>query len=406
MAHEDVPQVATQGSTISLPITAVQSALDALGDILAVVDPQGQIVAVNQAWRSFTAENGGDEQTGGLGTNYLRACEGLGDLPADEGPTVALGLRRVLAGAQPDFEMEYPCHSPTQERWFKVHVNPFPHGGERYAVILHEDITERRHTEIRQSDLDSEVAQKVHSRTLELRTERDELNAFIGSVSHDLRTPVRHVRSFLELFQRNARDRLSADDQRLLDVIGGAAGRLDSMIEELLGLARVSQSSMTLQPVNLAQVVLRAWTHMAPETQGREIEWVAHDLPVVHGDPDLLRLAFENLLNNAIKYTSGREQARIEVGARNDPHEWVVFVQDDGVGFDPRHTGRLFGTFQRLHSEREFAGVGMGLANVKRIVERHGGRVWAEGRPGSGATFFLAFPRPAAESRPADTALF
>lgn len=397
MAHGDV----SQETTVQLPIAAVQSALDALEDILAVVSPQGRIVAVNQAWRRFTAENGGDERTSGFGVNYLRACEESDD--ADEGPAVASGLRAVLDGSLSTFELEYPCHSPTRERWFRVHANPFPHQGERYAVVLHEDVTNRKHAEIRAFDLDAEVAQEVQSRTLELRTERDELNAFIGAVSHDLRTPVRHVRSFLELFQRNARERLTDDDRRLLDVVGGAAGRLDNMIEELLGLARVSQTSMTVQPVNLAQVVLRAWTHMAPETQGREIEWVARDLPVVYGDPELLRLAFENLLSNAIKYTSGREQARIEVGARNDPQEWVVFVQDDGVGFDPRHTDRLFGTFQRLHSEREFAGVGMGLANVKRIVERHGGRVWAQSHPGDGATFFVAFPRPDAVAQTAES---
>ncbi|WP_168734819.1 ATP-binding protein [Deinococcus sp. KSM4-11] len=386
------PRAPLQAPT--LPVSAVQSALDAVVDILAVVDAQGAILTVNRAWRAFMHENGGSEATCGVGSNYLRVCE-QGQPPcADEGPTVAAGLRAVLVGEAESFEAEYPCHAPTRERWFRVRVTPFMDGGARFATVLHEDITERKHAEIRESDLDSEVAQVVRARTQELRTERDELDAFVGAVSHDLRAPVRHIRSFMHLLRGRADGRLTDDDRRLLDVIDGAAGRLDGMISELLGLARVSQTTLHFQDVNLAQVVLRAWANISPETQGRQIEWVARDLPVVRGDPDLLRLVFENLLGNAIKYTSGREQAKIEVGSRPGDGEWIVFVQDDGVGFDPQYTHRLFGAFQRLHSDRDFEGIGMGLANVKRIVERHGGRVWADGHPGDGATFYVAFPKP------------
>ncbi|GGL13994.1 PAS domain-containing sensor histidine kinase [Deinococcus radiotolerans] len=380
-------------TTIDLPAQAVQAALDALPDTVAIVDEQGIIRAVNGAWVSFMQANAGDPQTCGVGANYLAACEQAQGPCSDEGPPVALGLRAVLAGDVPDFSLEYPCHSPQEQRWYCVHVRPFLSGQQRYATVLHENITERKLMEIRSDDLDAEVAQGVRSQTADLRHENSELDAFIGAVSHDLRAPVRHLQGFLKVLRRRAAQRLTTDDQQVLDVLDASATRLASMIDELLGLSRASHTALHIRPVNLAQVVLRAWANLTPETQGREIDWVAGDLPVVQGDAELLRLAFENLLSNAIKYTGGRAMARIEVGAREEEGSWVVFVQDDGVGFDSRYVHRLFGAFQRLHHEKEFQGIGLGLMNVKRIIERHGGEVWAESHVGDGATFYLRFPK-------------
>lgn len=379
---------------IDLPAFAVQAALDALPDTIAVVDAAGVIVAVNSAWTDFMLDNGGTPETCSVGANYLSACDRAQGACADEGPPVAQGLRAVLSGEQASFSLEYPCHSPTEQRWYRVQIRPFASGPHRYATVLHENVTRDRLAEIRSEDLDAEVAQSVRQQTAGLRHENKELDAFIGAVSHDLRAPVRHLSGFLGVLRKRAAERLNDEDRRLLDVMDASATRLDHMINELLGLSRASQTALRVQPVNLAQVALRAWANLTPETQGREIEWVAGDLPVVEGDPDLLRLAFENLLSNAIKYTAGRETAHIEVGAREDEDSWVVFVQDDGVGFDPRYTHRLFGAFQRLHHEKDFQGVGLGLVNVKRIIERHGGEVGAEGHPGDGATFSLRFPKP------------
>lgn len=372
---------------------ALQAALDALSGQVALVDGQGTVVGVNRAWRRFMTDNGGDERSCGPGSNYLTACDRASGPEGVEAPTVARGLRAVLAGEVETFEQEYPCHSPDEARWFLVRAVPFPgEGGERYAFVLHENITERKLVEIREGDLDTEVAERVLRRTQTLRQEVSELDAFIGSVSHDLRAPLRHILGYLRVLRGHVEPQLAPADLRLLDVVSGAAERLGHMIDELLGLARVSQRPLHLRELDLSQVVRRAWAHLAPETEGREIEWVAGELPTVRGDPELLRLAFENLLSNAIKYTSGRARARIEVGAFQDEAGWVVFVQDDGVGFDARYTHRLFGAFQRLHHERDFAGVGMGLANVRRIVEKHGGQVWATGHPGDGATFSIRFP--------------
>ncbi|MFT2721196.1 sensor histidine kinase [Deinococcus sp. A31D244] len=382
-----------------LPASAVRAALDVMPQQMAVLDTQGVILLCNRAWNDFMTENGGDPATCGPGVNYLRVCENALGPSADEGQEVAGGLRRVLGGQADSFSAEYPCHSPHEERWFRLIVTPFDDGPTRFLMITHENITERRHAEIREADLDAEVRQEVAQRTLDLRSEMDELDSFIGSVSHDLRAPVRHIQGFLTLLRRRLNPRLDDEDRRLLGTLDGAALRLQSMIDELLKLARVAQTSLPVRDLNLTPVVLRAWANIAPETEGRQIEWVAGDLPVVRGDPQLLTLAFENLLGNAVKYTSGRPHARIEVGARDGGDHWVVFVQDDGVGFDSRYAGRLFSAFQRLHTEREFSGVGMGLVNVKRIVTRHGGQVWAESQPGQGATFHVSFPKPA----PADT---
>ncbi|MFW8628129.1 ATP-binding protein [Deinococcus sp. ME38] len=379
---------------IDLPTFAVQAALDALTDTIAIVDGDGVIVAVNTAWTNFMLDNGGVPDTCSVGANYLSACDNAQGVCSDEGPPVAQGLRDVLSGQRASFTLEYPCHSPTEQRWYRVQIRPFASGAHRYATVLHENVTRDRLAEIRSEDLDAEVAQGVRQQTAGLRHENSELDAFIGAVSHDLRAPVRHLSGFLTVLRRTAATRLNDSDRRLLDVLDASTTRLDHMINELLGLSRASQTALRIGPVNLAQVVLRAWANMTPETQGRQVEWIAGDLPVVQGDPELLRLAFENLLSNALKYTAGRETARVEVGAREEDDSWVVFVQDDGVGFDPRYTHRLFGPFQRLHHEKDFQGVGLGLVNVKRIIERHGGEVWAESHPGDGATFFLRFPKP------------
>lgn len=381
-------------ASIDLPAQAVQAALDALQETIAIVDSRGVICAVNAAWTEFMQANGGDPQSCGVGANYLTACDQAQGPCSDEGPPVAQGLRAVLSGERPNFSLEYPCHSPHEQRWYRVQVRPFLSGQTRYATVVHENVTEQKLMEIRSEDLDAEVAQGVLSQTADLRQENSELDAFIGAVSHDLRAPVRHLQGFLNVLRRRAADRLQEEDHRVLDILDASSQRLNSMIDELLGLSRASHTAIQIRPVNLAQVVLRAWANMAPETQGREIDWIAGDLPVVRGDPELLRLAFENLLSNALKYTGGRSAARIEVGSHEEERSWVVFVQDDGVGFDPRYTHRLFGAFQRLHHEKEFQGIGLGLLNVKRIIERHGGEVWAESHPGDGATFYLRFPKP------------
>ncbi|HXE80894.1 MAG TPA: ATP-binding protein [Vicinamibacterales bacterium] len=221
-----------------------------------------------------------------------------------------------------------------------------------------------------------------------------ELESFAYSVSHDLRAPLRHIIGFTTLLEEHLDKSLDDDGRRLLSRITGSAQRLTVLIEDLLSFSRMGRMEMLTRPLDLADVIAQARQEVEPEAGTRRIEWKVGPLPRVLGDADMLRLAFGNLLSNAIKYTAPREEARIEVGEQpHDGKEAVIFVRDNGVGFDMKHAPKLFGVFQRLHSAAEFHGTGIGLANVRRIVQRHGGRVWAEAAVGQGATFFVALPR-------------
>jgi light-regulated signal transduction histidine kinase (bacteriophytochrome) len=168
---------------------------------------------------------------------------------------------------------------------------------------------------------------------------------------------------------------------------------MNELIDDLLAFSRIGRSELHKRAVDLGELLQAVRHDLHCEAEGREIEWVIHPLPVVRADHSLLRQALVNLVSNALKFTAPYKKARIEIGSSSlDPEETVVYIRDNGVGFDPHYTGKLFGVFQRLHHGREFEGTGIGLANVRRIVQRHGGRVWAEGTPGDGATFYFALP--------------
>jgi signal transduction histidine kinase len=225
-----------------------------------------------------------------------------------------------------------------------------------------------------------------------LMAANQELEAFSYSVSHDLRAPLRNITGFLELLERRTTGRLDAEAARFITVVHTEVARMGLLIDDLLTFSRVGREEMHLQAVALDPLVGEVRAQLAAEVGERAIDWAIGPLPSVRGDPALLRQVFVNLLSNAIKFTRRAPAARIEVGAavpaRGD-RTVVIFVRDNGAGFNPKYLGRLFGVFQRLHSARDFEGTGIGLANVKRIVTRHGGRVWAEGQVDQGATFYL-----------------
>jgi PAS domain S-box-containing protein len=259
-------------------------------------------------------------------------------------------------------------------------------------VGLHSDVTDLRQAELRLRAWNEELERRVAQNTEELRAANAELDAFNHSVSHDLRAPVRHVLGFAGLLRRGAEEKLGAREQRLLTQVETSAQHMNTLIDELLAFARLSREPLRATAVNLSALIDEIQGVLEPEVGTRQIEWQIGTLPVVSGDPQLLKFALINLLSNAVKYTSTRPVAHIEVSGEQRDNEVVVWVRDNGVGFDPKYADKLFGVFQRLHSQREFEGVGIGLANVGRIVARHGGRVWAEGAVGVGATFFLSLP--------------
>ena len=232
---------------------------------------------------------------------------------------------------------------------------------------------------------------RVAERTAQLKAANDELEAFSYSVSHDLRAPLRHIAGFAEMLEGQSAS-LGEEGRRCLKKISLAATRMGQLIDDLLSFSRIGRSDMQTTPVNLSQLV----EEVVREARAEEkvpAEWRLGTLPVVKGDRALLRLVFTNLISNAIKYSSKDAHPRIEVKlAGKEDGEVVVCVSDNGVGFDMAYASKLFGVFQRLHRADEFEGTGIGLANVRRIVHRHGGRTWAEGVPGQGASFYLSLP--------------
>ncbi|MDR7148391.1 ligand-binding sensor domain-containing protein/signal transduction histidine kinase [Hydrogenophaga palleronii] len=238
------------------------------------------------------------------------------------------------------------------------------------------------------------LEREVTERTAELAAKNKELEAFSYSVSHDLRAPVRHIDGYLSLLKESAAPTLDQDNLKLIESIASATRRMSLLIDDLLSFSRMGRQEMSKTAVDLGALVADIVREMAPEIEGREVDWHIAELPMVTGDRAMLRVVLVNLISNALKYTQKREKAEITIGCPPDQAaETVVFVRDNGAGFDMQYRDKLFGVFQRLHRFEEFQGTGIGLANVLRIVSRHGGRAWAEGAVDFGATFYFSLPK-------------
>ncbi|MEW6421206.1 MAG: ATP-binding protein [Deinococcota bacterium] len=548
--------------TVPPPAGALQAqeVLNALASHVAIVDREGLVVMVNRAWQDFSVQNGGDPTTTGVGSNYLTA--------AAPNPVLRDGLRAVLGGKRPTFELTYPCHAPHERRWFRVRIVPLPRNGPvTHALVEHLNISrearwqeelwrtrESLNSQVadrtaklqRQSEdlasragaleafvqfteataatsepkllaqqvdrvlratlgdvavayyeqrgvawvpshwtegLPSEVetrlregvplpprlvtealktgqavfcsagsgeadvaglfgalallplalhrpgdtllamgslSQPVWSRQArdvfravgrslglalgrtgqarhlaEQRAQLAELNAeltaYTASLSRDLRDPARRIAGFTDLLEK----RLPKGDpavQRHLDIIRAETSRLQTLVEDLAQLQPLQDRELQCVPLALGPMVMQVRSDLAHATRGRRIVWQVGELPHVYADPLLLRQILAHLLHNALKFTRGRDPAQIEVGGEERTGDVIIWVRDNGVGFDPAQASRLFQVFTRLHGEA-YEGSGVGLANVRRLVHRQGGQVWAEGQPGRGACFFFTLPQ-------------
>jgi PAS domain S-box-containing protein len=261
--------------------------------------------------------------------------------------------------------------------------------GQPLAFVTINDITARKQVEQQVRQLNAELEGRVAARTAELAAANKELEAFSYSVSHDLRAPLRAVDGFSQAMIEDYAEQLPEEGQRYLKTIRKGAQRMGALIDDLLAFSRLGRLPVRRQAVNTGEMVRAILEELRGERATRPVEIIAGDLPPSWADPSLLRQVWVNLLSNALKYTGRRESARVEIGCEPRAGENVYFVRDNGAGFDMQYADKLFGVFQRLHRAEDYEGTGVGLALVQRIVQRHGGRIWAEAELNRGATFYF-----------------
>ena len=265
---------------------------------------------------------------------------------------------------------------------------PDESGAIAYLLGLSEDVTDRRRAEQAQQ----QFAETLERKGRELEAANKELESFSYSVSHDLRAPLRAVEGYAAILQEDHGDKLDAEGLRFLRNIREGATRMGQLIQDLLAFSRLGRQPLTMTQTDSHYIVQSAWETLRTGQPALRAELVIGDLPPSYGDPRLLQQVWANLLENAVKYTAKAEQPRIEVTGEIVGTEALFSIRDNGVGFDMRYYEKLFNVFQRLHSDTEYAGTGVGLAIVQRVIARHGGRVWAQAEPGKGASFSFALP--------------
>ncbi len=368
-------------ATFDAPARFVTAAFDALSANVAILDEDGVIVAVNRAWRTFARENGAHANGGDdTGQNYLAVCEATTGPDGEYARGIATGIRAVLAGREQLFELEYPCHAPHEPRYFLARVTAFVQDGGRFAVVAHENVTRRKLAELELQKLNRTLEAHVAARTAELAAKNTELEAsnrelaqFAYVASHDLQEPLRTVGSFADLLRRRYTGQLDDQADVYLNHIGEGVGRMRRLIHDLLSLARVDG-----EPLHGDLDVGALFQEMCldmPALRGARVELLP--APPAHANRAQVAQVLINLLGNAAKFRS-EEPLHVSFGGWCEGEMAHYVLRDNGIGIAPEHLERIFGMFQRLHGRARFDGNGIGLAICQKIVERHGGRIWAE----------------------------
>jgi PAS domain S-box-containing protein len=265
------------------------------------------------------------------------------------------------------------------------------------------DITEQKVAELALVALKNDLENRVSARTAELEDANKELESFSYSVSHDLRTPLRAIDGFSRMLLEDYAGKLDDEGKRMLHVVRDNTSRMSRLIDDILRLSRVGRSEISFAEIDMEGLVREVLDELGPLMAGRKVQINVSSLPSAVGDRTMMHQVMENLLTNAIKFSSKKEDVRIDVGASIEDHKIIYHVKDNGAGFDMQYVNKLFGVFQRLHGVDEFEGTGIGLAIVKRIITRHRGAVWAEGEVGKGAAFYFSIPvSPQSQGEPND----
>jgi PAS domain S-box-containing protein len=302
-------------------------------------------------------------------------------------------VERRQQGITEHHEFKFRCKNGTP-MWALVSTNPFTDDDGNYtgALAMIVDITQRKHQEHALQEMNSELERKVAERTAQLTHINKELEAFNYSVSHDLRQPLRALDGFSQAILEDYSDLLDEIGKHYLQRIRLASQRMGHIIDDLLNLSRLSRQELRHKPIDLSQLALECLVGLQDIQPQRSVVWHIQPDMVAMGDERLLQIAFNNLLQNAWKFTQIRQTATIEFGRMEKDGQSVYFVRDNGAGFDMTYASKLFGAFQRLHRAEEFEGTGIGLATVQRIIHRHGGQIWAESVLNEGATFYFTIP--------------